>query len=369
MPDRIVRVEAELAGYSAASNVAAHAARHAVSSLDRTIARSKEQLYVIDDLVLENGQHLKDARINFVTLGTPQRDANGCINNAVLLIHGTASNWRAYADSWWTKAMYGPGQPLDLERTFVVISDNLGAGHSSKPSDGLRMTFPRYQHSDVVEAQHRLISEHLGIAQLCAAIGSSYGGRLCWQWAIQHPTALRGVIPMIASPFANAGRRGMQDYLGQEPLLSDPSWQGGEYAQQPRNFRLALMAYWVFLDGAQHLWEVAPTRAQALHYLPELAIKLAASLDANDWIYQLRVNDDFDAASSLDRITAQVLAIELEGDEMVPVELGQIDQVKQRLGERIDYLLIKDSGRGHSALPHVINKVAPRIGAFLQGLD
>ncbi len=339
-----------------------------MTSLDRTIARSQEQQYVIDNLVLENGQHLEGARINFVTLGTPERDSNGRISNAVLLIHGTAGNWRVYADTWWTRAMYGAGQPLDLERTFVVISDNLGAGRSSKPSDGLRMRFPRYGHSDVVQAQHRLISEHLGIAQLRAVIGSSYGGRLSWQWAIQHPTALRGVIPLIASPFANAGRRGMQDYLGQEPLLSDPSWQGGDYEQQPRNFRLALMAYWVFLDGAQHLWEVAPTREQALRYLPDLANKLAANLDANDWIYQLRVNDDFDAGHALDRIKARVLAIELEGDEMVPVELGQIEQVKQLLGKHIEYLLIKDGGRGHSALPQVITTIAPRIGEFLQGL-
>jgi homoserine O-acetyltransferase len=80
--------------------------------------------------------------------------------------------------------MYGPGQPLDLGHTFVVISDNIGAGGSSKPSDGLRMAFPHYQHSDVVRAQHDLVTNQLGIQQLHAVIGNSYGGRLSWQWGM-----------------------------------------------------------------------------------------------------------------------------------------------------------------------------------------
>ena len=329
----------------------------------------KEQQYVINTLQLENGQELNEARINFVTLGTPHHDSRGQITNAVLLIHGTASNWRAYTDQWWCNCMYGAGQPLDLEQTFVVISDNLGAGKSSKPSDGLRMHFPRYRHSDVARAQHHLIHDHLGIQQLQAVIGISYGGRLSWQWAIQHPSALKGVIPMIASPFPSAGRRGMQDFLGQEALLLDPSWQGGNYEEQPKNFLLSLMAYWVFVDGSQHLWNVAPTRKQSMRYLPKLAQKLAANLDANDWIYQLRVNDDFNAAASLDRLTAHVLAIELDGDEMVPSELGQIAQARQILGASSDYALIKDAGRGHSALPIVMPDIAPRIGQFLQNLN
>ena len=329
----------------------------------------KEEKYHINTLRFENGEVLDRATISYATFGTPSRDSSGKITNAILLIHGTAGSWRIYTDSWWSDHMYGPGQPLDLKTTYVVMSDNLGAGNSSKPSDGLRMGFPKYRHSDVVEGQYRLINEHLGIDQLRAVLGISYGGRLCWQWAVQHPQAMQAVIPMISSPFANAGRRGMQDFLGLKPLLIDPTWNQGDYEQQPRNFTLALMAYWVFIDGAQHLWEMAPTREQSLSYLPSLAQKLSAKLDANDWIYQLRVNDTFDLAAHLDCIKAQVLAIELDGDEMVPVELGQIEQVKQQLGDRIDYLLMKDSGRGHSAIPHVLPLCAPRIGQFLATLS
>ena len=174
---------------------------------------SGEKFHLIDNFQFESGQTLALARINYTTLGTPQLDSSGLIQNAVLLIHGTASNWRIYTQDWWANSMYGPGQPLDLGQTFVIISDNIGAGGSSKPSDGLRMNFPSYQHGDVVRAQHDLVTNHLGINQLRAVIGSSFGGRLAWQWAIQYPQAAKSIIPMVASPFPLAGRRGMQDYL------------------------------------------------------------------------------------------------------------------------------------------------------------
>jgi len=341
-----------------------------MTALDRSVALSEQKQICIEHFEFQSGEVLKSLKINYVTLGTPQHDANGSICNAVLLVHGTAGNWLTYAQKWWTSNMYGPGQPLDLDHTFVVISDNIGAAKSSKPSDGLRMDFPRYTHADVVKAQHHLVHHHLGIQRLHAVMGSSYGGRLTWQWAVQYPDTVKGVIPMIASPFPNAGRRGMQDFLGLEPLLIDPTWNGGDYEQQPRNFPLALMAFWVFVDGAEHLWNVAPTRERSWSYLPDLAKKIAANLDANDWIYELRVNDDFNAAASLESIRAKVLVIELSGDEMVPAELGHLEQAKQILGDRIDYVKIRAvSGYGHSSLPQTIQNYTPRIHHFIRSLD
>ena len=336
--------------------------------LDTLITDSSEKLHLIRKIEFNGGQTLAPARINYVTLGTPQHDSDGHINNAVLLIHGTASSWQIYAENWWSIQMYGPGQPLDLRSTFVILSDNIGAGSSSKPSDGMRMEFPSYQHCDVVRAQHDLVTNQLGIKQLRAVIGSSYGGRLTWQWAVQYPDAVKGIIPMIASPFALAGRRGMQDYLGIEPLLLDPTWDGGNYNETPRNFPLAIMAYWILMSGVSHLWNAAPTRERSLRHLPRLADKIASKLDANDWIYQLRANDGFNVAPQLEEIQAQVLAIAVDGDEMVPAELGQLDEAKQRLGDKMDIFLARDSGRGHAALQHELGACAPKITQFLKSL-
>ena len=338
---------------------------------DTFAVNSGEKFHLINNFQFESGQTLALARINYTTLGEPQLDSNGLIQNAVLLIHGTASSWQIYTEDWWANSMYGPGQPLDLGQTFVIISDNIGAGGSSKPSDGLRMNFPSYQHGDVVRAQHDLVTNHLGINQLRAVIGSSLGGRLAWQWAIQYPQAAKSIIPMVASPFPLAGRRGMQDYLGIEPLLIDPSWDGGNYLEPPRNFPLAIMTYWIFMSGVNHLWRAAPTRELALRHLPRLAKKIAAKLDANDWIYQLRANDTFNAAPSLEAIEAQVLAVAIDGDEMVPVELGQLEEARRILVEKMEIVEISDSGtgKGHASLQHVLQACAPKIGEFLKSLD
>ena len=336
----------------------------------RSTKSSPEQQTVrIREFQFQTGDTLDALTIHYATLGTPKHDSEGFIANAILLIHGTAGNWRTYMQSWWADNMYGPGQPLDLSEYFVIISDNLGAGQSSKPSDGMGMGFPRYSHADVVRAQFRLLSEHLSIRRLKAVIGSSYGGRLAWQWAIQHPSMVQGIIPIIASPFPVAGRRGMQDFLATEPLRLDPTWQDGEYQTQPKLFPLALMNYWVFIDGAEHLWSQAPTRQEAWAYLPKLVEKLAASIDANDWIYQLDANRDFDAISHLDVVRAKLFCIELGGDEMVPIELRHIDAVRQALGGQVEYLLVPDAaGYGHSGLPITIDVYGPRIRQFLEGL-
>jgi len=40
--------------------------------------------------------------------------------------------------------LFGPGQPLDGGKYYLIMPDALGGGKSSKPSDGLRAKFPRY---------------------------------------------------------------------------------------------------------------------------------------------------------------------------------------------------------------------------------
>jgi homoserine O-acetyltransferase len=266
--------------------------------------------------------------------------------------------------------MFGPGQPLDIRRYYVVAPDHLGAGGSGKPSDGLRMAFPAYEHGDVVAAHHRLLTECLGITHLRLAIGTSYGGRLCWQWAVDHPQFLDGIVPLAATPYPLVGRRGMQDFLGIEPLLRDPTWNGGNYTEPPNNFPMALMGFWAWVFGSGHLWDRAPTREKAWTYLPHVVTKLAGELDANDWIYQLRVNDTYDLRDRLARIQARVLFLEMAGDEIVPRELGATEQVLATLGDRAEHLRVAEAEHyGHAGVAKTLPLYAPRIAAFLKSLE
>jgi len=333
------------------------------------VSRAKEASFVAKDFSFVSGEKLPEIRINYATWGEPKKDKSGKITNAVLLCHGTMGNWRGFAANWWAARMFGPGQPLDTTKYFVIASDSIGVGKSSKPSDGLGMNFPKYRLDDVVQAQKRLLTEALGIQELIAVIGISYGGRQTWQWGVQYPEFMRGLVPLISSPFPNAGRRGMQDFLPAEAIVSDPTWNNGSYKEQPRNFQLAIMTFWLTLDGAGHLWEVAPTREKSFSYLPEATKQQARSWDANDFLYQMRVNDGFDAFRDLDRVKARVLMINMAGDGLVPVELGHAEKVLEKLGPKSDYLLVKEaSGYGHIAVGQTAAVYAPKIGEFLKKL-
>lgn len=62
--------------------------------------------------------------------------------------------------------LFGAGQPLDAARYYIIIPDSIGHGKPSKPSDGLKAKFPKYNYADMVDAQHRLVKEGLGIGHL-----------------------------------------------------------------------------------------------------------------------------------------------------------------------------------------------------------
>jgi homoserine O-acetyltransferase/O-succinyltransferase len=82
----------------------------------------------------------------------------------------------------------------------LIFPDNIGHGESSKPSDGLKAEFPRYGYGDMVDLQHRLVTETLGIKRLHAILGVSMGGMNAWQRAQEHPDAVGGIMPVVALP-------------------------------------------------------------------------------------------------------------------------------------------------------------------------
>ena len=73
-------------------------------------------------------------------------------------------------------SLFGKGQLLDAERYFIILPDNVGHGESSKPSDGLRMKFPKYRYTDMVRLQQQLVTEGLGVSRLQAVDRHIDGG-------------------------------------------------------------------------------------------------------------------------------------------------------------------------------------------------
>ena len=93
--------------------------------------------YVIRDFRFRSGEVLPELRMHYCTFGTPRRDAQGIVRNAVLILHGTTGSSGQFLRAEFAGELFGQGQPLDARRYFLVLPDNLGHGKSSKPNDVL----------------------------------------------------------------------------------------------------------------------------------------------------------------------------------------------------------------------------------------
>src|SRR5262249_30249891 len=131
--------------------------------------------FVIKDFKFASGEILPELKLHHVTLGVPKRNAAGAIVNGVLLLHGTSGTSRNWLQTSVADELFGEGQPLDASQHFIILPDGIGRGGSSKPSNGLRTKFPHYRYQDIVEAEHRLVTEHLNVAHLRLVLGTSMG--------------------------------------------------------------------------------------------------------------------------------------------------------------------------------------------------
>jgi homoserine O-acetyltransferase len=324
--------------------------------------------YTVRDFRFHTGETLPELRLHYATWGTPRRNAVGAIINAVLLLHGTMGTGIGFGSPspvgpTDVHPLFGPGKALDIQEYYVIAPDTIGAGKSSRPSDGLRMKFPHYNLEDIVTAE-RLVAEHLGVSHLVAVLGWSMGGRQTWQWGIQYPDFMDALVPMIASPFPNAGRRGIIDYLPEAIIKADPEWNQGNYQKNPQGARLADLTFTLFLLGPGWFTQQLPTRADAEKWVSE-GRGWYGWPDANDFIYMMELSDRFDAWSELDKIRCPVLMINTAGDALDPVELHQAEQVLSRL-KNASYVEVKEAADyGHLAYRWTMNVWEPKLRAWL----
>src|SRR5439155_20767245 len=117
--------------------------------------------------------------------------------------------------------------------------DAIGAGKSSKPSDGLRTRFPQYNYDDMVRAQHRLITEHLGVRHLRLVLGQSRGGMHTWIWGEMYPEFMDALVPMASMPVEVAGGNWMTRRMLIDLIRYDQEWNVGHYPHEPARLRLA----------------------------------------------------------------------------------------------------------------------------------
>ncbi len=301
----------------------------------------KEGTYVVKDFRFQSGEVLPELKLHYTTLGSPA-------NPPVLVLHGTGgSGTGVLAPTYWGP-LFGPGEPLDPSRYYIIVPDGIGAGKSSKPSDGLRAKFPKYDYDDMVRAQHRLVTEHLGVKKLRVVMGNSMGGMHTWMWGTMYPEAMSALVPLASMPTEVAGRNWLTRRMLIDMIKSDPGYDGGNYAAQPKNLQLAQI-YFAFATsgGNQGLHKLAPTNAKADEVMNQ-RLAQPTRADANDLVYQFEASKGYNPSPQLERIQAQVLVINSADDERNPPELGIMQREMKRL-KRARYVEIpaSENTRGH----------------------
>jgi homoserine O-acetyltransferase/O-succinyltransferase len=311
----------------------ADTANGAVSPWDQQVNTAAVPADVwFDNYKFRDGETLKRLKIHYATLGRPHRDARGDIDNAVLILHWTGADSRALLSPTYTKALFDPGRPLDASRYYLVFPDNVGHGQSSKPSDGLKAKFPNYDYGDIVDLQHKLVTETLGIEHLHAILGMSMGGMNAWQWAEAYPDMMDGVMPVVSLPISVSGRNLLWRRMVIDEIRSDPEWNNGDYKQPPRGWIHGFRVLRMMIDSASALQHEIPDGPTADKFLATTRFQ-AEHTDANDILYSLKSSFSYNPEPDLSKIKIKLFALNFSDDEFNPDELrvlqGLVPKLKQ----------------------------------------
>jgi homoserine O-acetyltransferase len=271
----------------------------------------------LGDFKLESGETILDLHLGYRTIGTLNADKS----NAIL--------W----PTWFTGtsgqllSFVGPDKLLDPSKYYVILVDALGDGVSMSPSNSMiqpHMHFPKFTIGDMVNAEHKLVTERLGLKHLHAVMGISMGGMQTFQWMVSYPDFMDKAIPIVGSP-----RLTSYDLLlwtaEEHAIEADAAWNHGDYTTTP----VAGMKTVADI----HEMNLTTPEYRATHTSPEEFPDFLAkteqdtmkSFDANNWIRQLQAMMSLDVSKpfggSMEKaaatVRAQVLVIPAAQDHMV----------------------------------------------------
>ena len=320
-------------------------------------AQGTQSDFIAREFKFASGETLPRLTLHYTVLGQPRRDRRGVVRNAVLVLHGTGGTGRAFLAPTFAGVLFGPGQLLDTARYYVVLPDGIGHGGSSKPSDGLRAKFPRFTYDDMVESQHLLLTEGLGVTHLRLVMGTSMGCMHSWVWGYTYPDFMDGLVPLACAPAQIAGLNRIRRKMIIDDIRLDPAWNGGDYASQPvAGLKAALQQLYLMSAAPLVQLRQAPTRDGADSLIVAWMGARLRATDANDMLYQFEASRDYDPSSRLERVTAPVLAINSADDLVNPPELGIVERLMPGVSKgRFVLLPISPDTRGHGthSLPAV----------------
>jgi homoserine O-acetyltransferase len=328
----------------------------------------------LGDLKLESGEVIKDFRMSYVTHGK----LNAAKDNAILFITGFAANHHLFDH------MIGPGRPVDTDVYFIVCPDLLGATqtgyeHTTSPTNsGLKMKFPFYNERDMVNAQHRLITEALGIPHLLAVTGVSLGGRASIQFAVSYPTFMDGILPVVGGAINGAQGR-FRGPLMVSSITSCKGWDDGNYDHNPQQCAINAISVLATYFYTREWWnQYLDTPEAYAKWRGTFGTDYLDVQDARDLFYMIvasgrsHIGDtpgfDGNLDAALNSIKAKTVFIYNPRDEFIlPEHVGfQVKQIPNARAVAID------SNAGHlvccNADPKATRAMGDAIRTFIQEL-
>jgi homoserine O-acetyltransferase len=311
--------------------------------------------YVLKNFRFASGESLPELRLHYRTFGRPRRDAQGVVLNAVLIMHGTGGSGGSLVRPEFAGELFGPGQPLDAARFFIVLPDGIGHGKSSKPSDGLRSRFPHYAYNDMVQAQYLLLTAGLKVNHARLVMGTSMGGMHTWVWGEQHPQFMDALMPLASVPTQISGRNRVWRKTIIDAISHDPDWKNGDYSSEPPSLRTALAMIWLVGSNPVLRYQEAPTLARADEVIDGYIGHGMQTEDANDLLYALAASRDYDPGPGLADIQAPLLAVNSADDLVNPPELGILEREIKRVPHgRAIVIPYSESTRGHGSHTYAV---------------
>ena len=303
---------------------------------------------VLKDFRFTSGEVLPELRMHYRTYGTPLKDRQGIVRNAVLIMHGTGGTGGQFTGRGFAGELFGPGQPLDASKYYIILPDDIGHGRSSKPSNGLRAKFPRYGYVDMVEAEHRLVTKGLGVNHLRLVMGTSMGGMHTWMWGSRYPGFMDALMPLASLPTQIAGRNRAWRRILIDAIRNDPEWKNGDYTVQPQSLRTAAQLLWLVGSNPILRQKSAPTVKDADRVLDDYVANYLKTGDANDILYAIEASRDYDPGPGLEKIIAPLLAINSADDIINPPELQILEREIRRVPKgRAIVLPLSERTTGH----------------------
>lgn len=312
----------------------------------------KEGDYVSHDFHFKSGETLPELRIHYATFGTPVRDANGRVTNAVLVLHGTSGAGGQFLAPQFAGVLFGPGQLLDVTRYYVILPDNIGHGKSSKPSDGMHGHFPQYDYDDMVRSQHELLEKGLSVNHLRLILGTSMGCMHSWVWGESYPDFMDALMPLACQPVEIAGRNRVWRKMVMDGIRDDPEWKNGDYAAEPRAALVTAADMFYVASGAPLAMQKSfPTRDATDAADEDYVKRFIADHDANDLLYAVNASRNYDPLPQLEKITVPMMFVNSADDFINPPELGIAEREIKRV-KKGRFVLIPISERTHGHGTH-----------------